>query len=213
MSLTPFSYLLIVGLIIYTFLVVRMLLNLWKLYRKSVSNVKLVFLGDKSIEQHLAQIPVKLQESSINHLRYDFSLIEGALKFWKLQVERTDAAHRYSVFWSTANTAMIPILSALLGTDDPVLKFAIFLLSAHSGLIIFFHSVYKPDTKWKTARECESAYYDLFRTMTQMPLQLGATEDEQIQEFLRRSQAIRQQNREKEKDSVPQLQQQQPKPN
>lgn len=96
----------------------------------------------------------------------------------------------------------VPFLVQAIDTD-PASKWLVTLVSTHTAVLLAFHKAFKVDANFKTWREGESHFYDLYRRMLDRPETLGNTEEKQLSAYFDAVENLRMFIRNAEVDNTP----------
>ena len=77
---------------------------------------------------------------------------------------------------------LVPIIIQFI-SDDNFSRYFVTLITAHTAIIISFHKAFKVDVNYKSWREGESHFYDLYRRMLDRPETFGENEEEQLMRY------------------------------
>ena len=148
-------------------------------------------------------------ESSLNFteetklkLVQHFSRIAGTLGFWKKQAEIFRRFHYYTLMWTIPASVVVPFLVQAISPDNSS-KWFVTLVTAHSAILFAFHKGFKVDANFKTWREGESHFYDLYRRMLDRPETFGKSESEQLSTYFDEVENLRMFIRNAEIDNTP----------
>ena len=133
-------------------------------------------------------------------LTQHYSRLQGTLGFWKTQAERFRRFHIYSLFWTLPASVLIPLLAQANAG-----RWALTLVSAHTALLLVFHSGLRVESNYKAFRHGESEFYDLYRRLLDAPSTFGKTEDSQIAKYVQETELIRRYVRAAETNNFPTL--------
>lgn len=137
-------------------------------------------------------------------LTQHFSRISGTLGFWKKQAEIFRRLHYYTLIWTIPASVGIPFLVQAIDTD-PASKWFVTIVSAHTAVLFAFHKALKVDANFRTWREGESHFYDLYRRMLDRPDTFGETEDKQLPTYFDAVENLRMFIRNAEIDNTPSI--------
>ena len=112
-------------------------------------------------------------------LSQHFSRIAGTLGFWKKQAEIFRRAHYYTLMWTIPASVLVPFLVQAISPGN-YSKWFVTLVASHTAILFAFHKGFKVDANFRTWREGESHFYDLYRRMLDRPETFGKTESEQL---------------------------------
>lgn len=135
-------------------------------------------------------------------LTQHFSRIAGTLGFWKKQAEIFKRLHYYTLIWTIPASVLIPFLVQTIN-DDPASKWFVTIISAHTAILLAFHKALKVDVNFRTWREAESHFYDLYRRMLDRPSTFGDTEEKQLSAYFDAVENLRMFIRNAEIDNTP----------
>lgn len=135
-------------------------------------------------------------------LTQHFSRIAGTLGFWKKQAEIFKRLHYYTLIWTIPASVLIPFLIQTIN-KDPASKWFVTIISAHTAIPLAFHKALKVDVNFRTWREAESHFYDLYRRMLDRPLTFGDTEEKQLSAYFDAVENLRMFIRNAEIDNTP----------
>lgn len=135
-------------------------------------------------------------------LNQHFSRIAGTLGFWKKQAEIFRRLHYYTLVWTIPASVGIPFLVQAIDTD-PASKWLVTLISAHTAVLLSFHKALKVDANFRTWREGESQFYDLYRRMLDRPKMFGEDEEKQLSAYFDAVENLRMFIRNAELDNTP----------
>src|SRR5216683_3628573 len=128
--------------------------------------------------------------------------IHGTLGFWKKQAAVYGRFHNYVIGWTVPSSIVIPILTQVTdGTAES--KLLLTVISATTELLLAFHRTFKVDSTFRAFRQGESDFYDRRRQLLDRPKSLGATEEEQVENFFQEVETIRRLVRSAEIDNFP----------
>lgn len=135
-------------------------------------------------------------------LNQHFGRIAGTLGFWKKQAEIFRRLHYYTLLWTIPASVGIPFLvQAIDGSSTS--KWLVTLVSAHTAVLLSFHKALKVDANFRTWREGESSFYDLYRRMLDRPRTFGETEERQLDAYFDAVENLRMFVRNAEIDNTP----------
>ncbi len=135
-------------------------------------------------------------------LTQHFSRIAGTLGYWKNQAEIFRRAHYYTLAWTIPASVVVPFLVQSI-TPDNASKWFVTLVTAHTAILFALHKGFKVDANFKTWREGESHFYDLYRRMLDRPETFGETEKEQLSKYFDDVENLRMFIRNAEIDNIP----------
>jgi len=135
-------------------------------------------------------------------LAQHFSRIAGTLGFWKKQAEVFRRFHYYTLMWTIPASVVVPFLVQAISPDNTSKQFVI-LVTAHTAILFAFHKGFKVDANFKTWREGESHFYDLYRRMLDRPMTFGETENDQLSAYFDEVENLRMFIRNAEIDNMP----------
>ena len=116
-------------------------------------------------------------------LTQHFTRIQGTLGFWKKQAEIYRGLHYYTLIWTIPTSVGIPFLVQAIDASDPMSKWLVTIISFHAAVLLAFHKALKIDDNFKSWREGESHFYDLYRRMLDRPEVFGTTENERLTKY------------------------------
>lgn len=99
----------------------------------------------------------------------------------------------------------MPFLTQAIDPSAPAAKWLLTAISLHIALILGFHKGLRVAENFRAFRHGESEFYDLYRLMLDQPSKLGATEDEQIENYFTQVAVLRRLIRNAETDNLPTL--------
>lgn len=137
-------------------------------------------------------------------LAQHFSRIAGTLGFWKKQAEIYRRVHYYTLVWTIPASVGIPFLVQAIDSD-PASKWLVTIVSAHTAILLAFHKALKVDANFRTWREGESHFYDLYRKMLDRPETFGDTESKQLASYFDAVENLRMFIRNAELDNTPSI--------
>ena len=137
-------------------------------------------------------------------LSQHFSRIAGTLGFWKKQAEIYRRLHYYTISWTVPASVGIPFLIQAINAD-PVSKWLVTIISAHTAILLAFHKALKVDNNFRTWREGESHFYDIYRRMLDRPQTFGDTEEKQLSVYFDSIEKLRMFIRNAEIDNTPSI--------
>jgi len=149
---------------------------------------------------------VPFSDSAKQRLSQHYSRMQGTLSFWKKQAEIYRYLHYYCLCWTIPSSVIIPFLAQAI-TSDPWSKWMITLVSAYTAILLTFHRALKVDANYRSFRQGESEFYDLYRRMLDRPKTFGADEDEQLEKYFDAIENLRKYVRNAEIDNLPTLEQ------
>lgn len=181
------------GLIVYTLLAVSSFLPTLVAITKGVT----LFDGGDSFAKcdHFS-------ETAKRRLEQHLSRIVGTLGFWKKQSEIYRRLHAYTLVWTIPASVLIPFLVQAID-NDPASRWFVTIVSAHTAVLLAFHRGLKVDANFRTWREGESYFYDLYRRMLDRPETFGSTEAEQLASYFDEVENLRMFIRNAEIDNTP----------
>lgn len=131
-----------------------------------------------------------------------FSRIAGTLGYWKKQAEIFRRSHYYTLAWTIPASVVVPFLVQTISPDNAS-KWFVTLVTAHTAILFALHKGFKVDANFKTWREGESHFYDLYRRMLDRPNTFGETEEEQLSKYFDAVENLRMFIRNAEIDNTP----------
>jgi len=137
-------------------------------------------------------------------LTQHFSRISGTLGFWKKQAEIFRHLHYYTLTWTIPASVGIPFLVQAIDSD-PASKWLVTIVSTHTAVLLAFHKALKVDANFRTWREGESHFYDLYRRMLDPPDTFGDTENKQLPAYFDAVENLRMFSRNAEIDNTPSI--------
>ncbi len=137
-------------------------------------------------------------------LTQHFSRIAGTLGFWKKQAEIYRRLHYYTLVWTIPASVGIPFLVQAID-NDPASKWLVTVVSAHTAILLAFHKALKVDANFRTWREGESHFYDLYRKMLDRPDAFGDSEPKQLASYFDAVENLRMFIRNAELDNTPSI--------
>lgn len=135
-------------------------------------------------------------------LSQHFSRIAGTLGFWKKQAEIFRRFHYYTLMWTIPASVVVPFLVQAISPGD-LSKWFVTLITAHTAILFAFHKGFKVDANFRTWREGESHFYDLYRRMLDRPNTFGETEEDQLSAYFDAVENLRMFIRNAEIDNTP----------
>jgi hypothetical protein len=139
-------------------------------------------------------------------LAQHYSRMQGTLGFWKNRAELYKRLHYYSVCWTIPSSVVIPFL-AQATTQEPLSKWLLTTVSAHTAILISFHRSLKIDANYKAFRQGESDFYDIYRRMMDRPKIFGESENEQLDAYFDKIENLRKYVRNIEIENLPSVEQ------
>lgn len=133
-----------------------------------------------------------------------YSRISGTLGFWKMKAEIFRRLHYYTLIWTIPASVLIPFLVQAIDTA-PASRWLVTIISAHSAILLAFHKALKVDDNFRSWREGESNFYDLYRRMLDQPRDFGLTEDEQLKKYFKEVEKLRMFVRSAELNNTPSI--------
>ena len=88
-------------------------------------------------------------------------------------------------------------------SHENVIEWFVTLVSAHTAVLLAFHKAFKVDANFKTWRDGESQFYDLYRRMLDRPETFGDTEEKQLSTYFEAVENLRMFIRNSEIDNTP----------
>jgi hypothetical protein len=135
-------------------------------------------------------------------LNQNVDRIRGTLGFWKTRAERFRAVHVYSLFWTVIAATTVPILAQTV-TDDPWSKWLVTVISGHAAIMLGVVRSFRVESNYRSFRDGESDYYDLYRRMLDNPRRFGNTEEEQLRNYFEQVELVRKVVRAAETENFP----------
>ena len=123
---------------------------------------------------------------------------------WKKQAEIYRRVHYYTLVWTIPASVGIPFLVQAIDSD-PASKWLVTIVSAHTAILLAFHKALKVDANFRTWREGESHFYDLYRKMLDRPETFGDTESKQLASYFDAVENLRMFIRNAELDNTPSI--------
>lgn len=135
-------------------------------------------------------------------LNQNIARIRGTLEFWKTRAERFRAVHVYSLFWTVISATTVPILAQTV-TDDPWSKWLVTVISGHAAIMLGVVRSFRVESNYRSFRDGESDYYDIYRRMLDNPRSFGNSEAEQLRNYFDQVELVRKVVRAAETDNFP----------
>lgn len=104
--------------------------------------------------------------------------------------------------WTIPASVVVPFLVQAISPENAS-KWFVTLVTAHTAILFAFHKGFKVDANFKTWREGESHFYDLYRRMLDRPETFGKTENEQLTVYFDEVENLRMFIRNAEIDNMP----------
>ncbi|MFN8528994.1 MAG: hypothetical protein U0670_10310 [Anaerolineae bacterium] len=124
-----------------------------------------------------------------------FREMRGTLVYWKKQVAQNKQFHLYVMLWTSVAALLIPIVTQAISDQTPSTKVFLTVISLHSGILLAFHRLLKPNQAFRAYREVESKYYDLLREYLATAPADTAQITQRLQDFTMRASILRQEGR------------------
>nr|WP_319539148.1 hypothetical protein [uncultured Methanospirillum sp.] len=137
-------------------------------------------------------------------LQQHYDRLIGTLKFWKNQAEKYRRFHYYCIFWSVPITITVPILIQYIDQNEYSRLF-LTIITTHLAILLTIHRTLKIENNYKSFRNGESEFYDVFRRLLDRPHSFGKDEDEQLDSYFKQVEIIREYMRRMETDNFPTL--------
>ena len=137
-------------------------------------------------------------------LNQHYSRIQGTLIFWKNQSEKYRCFHYYCLIWTIPISILIPIVTQSV-TDANLSRVFLTIISSHAAILLSLHKGFKAENNFKSFRNGESEFYDLYRRLLDSPDKFGATREDQISSYFEQAEQIRKYVRNAETDNFPSL--------
>lgn len=131
-----------------------------------------------------------------------FSRIAGTLGYWKKQAEIFRRSHYYTLAWTIPASVAVPFLVQAISPDNAS-KWFVTLVTAHTSILFALHKGFKVDANFKTWREGESHFYDIYRRMLDRPETFGEKEKYQLSQYFDEVENLRKFIRNAETDNTP----------
>ena len=144
-------------------------------------------------------------EPAKQRLKAHYTRIAGTLSFWKSEASKNARFHYYCLWWSIISSVAMPFLTQAIDPTAPAAKWLLTTISAHIALILAFHKGLRVAENYRAFRHGESEFYDLYRLMLDQPKKVGATEDEQLENYFNEVASLRRLIRNAETDNLPTL--------
>lgn len=100
------------------------------------------------------------------------------------------------------SASLVPILTPLI-SGNVWSKVFVTVISAHAAVLLGLTRIFRVEANYRTFRDGESDFYDLYRRMLDRPEVFGKTEDEQLRRYFEQVEVIRRVVRAAETDNFP----------
>jgi hypothetical protein len=177
------------------------LLGLIPTLKKLFLKIELKPGGATFIDSNQFSEPIKKK------LKDHYSRLQGTLLFWKKQAAIYTKFHYYCAFSTIVSSSILPFIATIAPqTPGSNSKWLVVIISSHVALSIGFHKGLKISEGMKGFRQGESEFYDLYRRLLDRPHLFGTNEIEQMNTYFAEVERIRQQVRNTETESTPDIQ-------
>lgn len=137
-------------------------------------------------------------------LNQHYSRIQGTLIFWKNAAEKYRRFHYYCLLWTIPISILIPIITQATSNEN-CSKLFLTIVSSHAAILLGLHKGLKVENHFKSFRNGESEFYDLYRRFLDNPDYFGLSKEDQLQAYFRQVEQIRRYVRSAETDNFPSL--------
>jgi len=144
----------------------------------------------------------RFSDASKELLRQNTTRINGTLVFWKTRAARFRAMHIYSLLWLTVSTVTVPVLAQAV-QNNASSKWLVTVVSGHAAILLALVRAFRVESNYRSFRDGESDYYDLYRRMLDRPESFGETETEQLANYFEQVELVRRVVRAAETDNFP----------
>lgn len=128
--------------------------------------------------------------------------INGTLGFWKHRARAFRVSHAYVIWWLSTAAVLTPVLAQAISPENAS-KWFLTILSAHAAICLAVGRAFRVEQNYRAFRSGESDFFDLERQLLDIPGDFGKTEQEQIDNFVRKSHLVRRATRLAEIENTP----------
>jgi len=177
----------------------------WEKERRRQRQRKNPFAGEEFTFERIQYMGFNEEQWMRLYLHYD--RITDTLDRWKRTAKWNKSFHYYVLCWTLAISIVIPVMVGFIDISEYFAKLFLMIISLHSAVLLAFHRALKVENNYKSFRQGEAEFQDLWRRFLDMPQTFGNKNkndpEEQICNYFTQAECIRKFVRAAETDNFP----------